>query len=127
MTTIHIDSEIRRLFETIDAMDADGFAAAFTPDGSFRFGNAEAVVGREAIRDSVAGFFSTIGGLHHRLTGVWTGAWEHGHVRAVEAEVVYTRQDRTTTPPIPATSTLRMRGHLVQDYRVFVDLAPLLS
>lgn len=127
MATIHIDPMTRHLFETIDAMDAGGFAAAFTSDGSFRFGNAEAVVGREAIRDAVAGFFSTIGGLHHRVTGVWTGAWEHGHVRSVEVEVVYTRKDGTTAPPIPATSTLRMRGHLIQDYRIFVDLAPLFS
>lgn len=122
-----VDAGTRRLFETIDAMDADGFAAAFTPDGSFRFGNAEPVVGREAVRDAVAGFFATIGGLSHRLTGVWAGAWEHGSVRSVEADVTYTRRDGSTTPPIPATSTLRMRGDLIQDYRIFVDLSPLFA
>ena len=108
-------------------MDAEGFAAAFAPDGSFRFGNAEPVAGREGVRDAVAGFFSTIGGLRHRVTGVWTGAWERGPVRSVEAEVVYTRRDGSVTPPIPATSTLRMRDDLIQDHRIYADLTPLFA
>src|SRR5439155_8518489 len=49
------DAETRRLFETIDAMDAAALAARFTPDGSFRFGNAEPAVGREAIQEAVGG------------------------------------------------------------------------
>lgn len=127
MPAIAVDTETRRLFEMIDAMDAEGFAATFAADGSFRFGNADPVAGREAVRDAVAGFFSTIGSLRHRVTGVWTGAWEHGAVRSVEVEVVYTRKDGSVTPAIPATSTLRMRGDLIQDYRIFVDLTPLFA
>jgi SnoaL-like domain len=127
VATISVDARTRRLFETIDAMDAEGFAAAFTPEGSFRFGNAGPVTGREAVRDAVAGFFASLGGLSHRVTGVWTGTWEHGPVRSVEAEVTYTRKDGSVTPPIPATSTLRMRGDLIQDYRIFADLAPLFA
>jgi hypothetical protein len=121
------DAETRRLFETIDAMDAAALAAYFTPDGSFRFGNAEPVVGREGIEQAVAGFFSAIGGLRHRITGIWAGSWEHGVVRSVEAEVTYRRKDGTHTLPLPATSTIRMKSDQVHDYRVFVDLTPLFS
>lgn len=38
-----------RLLAVIDARDADGFVAFLTPDAEFRFGNAPAVHGREAI------------------------------------------------------------------------------
>ena len=59
------------LFAAIDARDADGFVEYLCEDGVFRFGNAEPVAGRAAIREAVAGFFSTIAGLEHRLTRTW--------------------------------------------------------
>jgi hypothetical protein len=121
------DAQTQRLFETIDKMDAAGFAAYFTPDGSFRFGNAEPAVGREAVEKAAEGFFGTIGGLRHRLIGVWLGSWERGAVRSVEAEVTYTRNDGSQTPALPATTTLRMKGDLVQDCRVFMDVSPLFT
>jgi len=119
------DAETRRLFETIDAMDAAALAARFTPDGSFRFGNAEPAVGREAIQEAVGGFFAAIGGLRHRVVGVWAGSWELGAVKSVEAEVSYTRKDGSQMPPLPVTSTLRLRGDLIHDYRIFMDVSPL--
>jgi hypothetical protein len=106
-------------------MDSVGFARAFAHDGSFRFGNAQPVVGARTIERSVAGFFSTIAGLKHRILGIWSGTWEHGPVKSVELEVVYTRADGTVTEPIPATTTLRIEDGRIRDYRIFVDLAPL--
>jgi hypothetical protein len=115
------------VFESIDAMDAAGFAKAFTENGSFTFGNAEPVVGRCQIEEAVAGFFSSIGGLRHEISGVWTGRWEAGDVKSVEGTVHYTRQDGAAVQPIPAVSTLRLRGDLIEDYRIFVDLGPLFA
>jgi hypothetical protein len=119
--------ETRRVFEIVDAMDAAGLAALFTPDGSFRFGNAEPVVGRDAIERAVGGFFGTIRGLKHRILGVWDGTWEHGVVRSVEAEVLYTRKDGSQTAPLPVTSTMRFKGDLIHDYRIFADVSPLFA
>jgi hypothetical protein len=48
-------------------------------------------------------------------------------VKSVEAEIVYTRKDGSRTPPLPSTSTIRLKGDLIQDYRIFMDLAPLFS
>jgi hypothetical protein len=121
------DAATRRLFETIDAMDAAGLAAYFTHDGSFRFGNAEPAVGREAVEQAAGGFFAAIGGLSHHITGVWAGGWEHGAVKSVEADVTYTRKDGSRTAPLPVTSTLRMKGDLIRDYRIFIDVSPLFS
>ena len=115
------------LFDAVDALDATAFAERFTEDGTFRFGNAPAVVGRQRIEESVAGFFSTISGLKHEIVGVWSGAWEGGAVTSVETTVTYLRKDATVTDAIPATSTPRMRGNLIVDFRIFADVSPLFA
>jgi hypothetical protein len=115
------------LFRAVDAMDASTFAKAFAEDGTFRFGNSEPVVGREQVEQNVSGFFSMIGGLSHDIIGVWSGTWEGGEVKSVEAEVTYTRQDGTRTQPLPVTSTLRIEGDQIKAYRIFMDVAPLFA
>jgi hypothetical protein len=115
------------LFDAVDALDATAFAERFTEDGTFRFGNAPPVAGRRQIEESVAGFFSTISGLKHEIVGVWSGAWEGGAVTSVETMVTYRRRDATVTDPIPVTSTLRMRGDLIADFRVFADISPVFA
>jgi ketosteroid isomerase-like protein len=118
---------VAQLFTTVDAMQPEAAAAYFTDDAVFRFGNAPPAHGREAIRQALTGFFDMIGGLHHHVTGVWRGQWEHGQVLAVEAEVTYTRQDGSQTPPLPVTSTLRSVDGRIQDYRIFMDPSPLFA
>jgi ketosteroid isomerase-like protein len=127
MSVIAVDQWVADLFHTIDNMDAATFASAFTEDGTFRFGNSEPAVGREQVEQSVSGFFSMIGGLSHQVIGVWSGSWEGGEVTSVETEVVYTRKDGTLTQALPATSTLRMEGDRVKDFRIFADIAPLFA
>jgi hypothetical protein len=121
------DDWLMGFFRLIDAMDADTASQAFADDGTFRFGNADPAVGREQVRDNISVFFAMIAALDHRITGVWSGDWEQGEVKSVEAEVVYTRRDGSRTMPLPVTSTLRMRAGLIQDYRIFMDISPLFA
>jgi ketosteroid isomerase-like protein len=114
-------------FRAIDSRDVLTVAAAFAEDGTFRFGNSEPAVGRQQVEQAIFGFNSTIEGLRHDITGVWSGAWDGGEVKIVEARVTYTRKDGTRTEPLPVVSTIRMRGHQIQDYRIFMDIAPLFA
>jgi SnoaL-like protein len=109
------------LFDQIECMDAPAVARRFSADGRFRFGNNEPAVGREEIEQSIASFFNMIGGLRHEITGVWSGTWDGGEVKSVEAEVTYTRRDGSRTAPLPVTSTIRLGDGGIKDYRVFVD------
>jgi len=68
-----------------------------------------------------------IAGLTHEVTGVWSGRWEGAAVKSIGAVVTYTRKDGTVTRPLPVTSTLRMRGDLIKDYRIFMDVSPLFA
>jgi len=109
-----------RLFAIIDARDADGFVAALTADAEFRFGNAPAVRGREAIRAAVAGFFSAIAACRHRLLASWDGPG----TTVCEGEVTYTRHDGSTVT-LPFVNVFALRGDRIASYRIYIDNAPL--
>jgi ketosteroid isomerase-like protein len=111
-----------RLFAVIDARDADGFVAQLTPDAEFRFGNAPAVHGREAIRAAVANFFAMIAGCRHRLLGHWNGPG----TSVCEGEVTYTRRDGTTVT-VPFANVFELRGERIAAYRIYIDNTPLFS
>ena len=111
---------VTEMFADIDSMDADKFVSYLTPNGRFQFGNAEPGVGRVAIRDGVAGFFSTINGLRHTITGYW----QQGNVVIVELAVEYTRKDGKVVT-LPCANIFRMDGLLVRDYRIFMDVSPI--
>ena len=111
---------IRALFQTIDSMDADAFAAFLTADAEFQFGNWPAVSGRAGAREAVAQFFGTIAGLSHEIIGIW----QDGDVVTCRLRVTYTRQDGRKVS-VPAADILRFRGEQIADYRIYIDVTPL--
>lgn len=112
-----------RLFADIDSMDAGLFVSHLTDHARLRFANAPIVEGRDAIEEAIAGFFTTIGGLRHRVVE----EWHADGATIVEAEVTYTRLDGDDVT-LPAAIILRRDqadGEKVVDYRIFVDQGPL--
>jgi ketosteroid isomerase-like protein len=107
------------MFADIDRMDAKAFASYLSEDCVLRFGNADAVRGREAIEGAIAGFFATIKGLSHEILA----EWDVDDTTILQFETTYTRMDdRRVT--VPAVTILRRGGDLIDDYRIYVDLAP---
>ena len=114
-----MDSWVRDLFNAVDAMDSEKFVSFLTDDARFRFGNADAVAARDGIRKAVAGFFGTIGGLHHDILNVWEVP---GSV-LTELRVTYTRKDGKKVE-LPCVNVFTMDGSKIRDYRIFIDIAP---
>jgi uncharacterized protein (TIGR02246 family) len=113
----------KEIFACVDRRDAKGFAGFFASNGRFVFGNADPIVGREAIADAVDAFFAGLRGLRHQTLNRWDGP--AGTV--VEAAVEYVRPDGRTVA-VPAVSIFACDDTgLVADYRIFVDLAPLFA
>ena len=77
------------LFADIDSMDPDAFAKHLADDVRFKFGNSEPVIGRDAVRDTWAGFCEAIDGVSHEVIE----QWEDGPATIVESTVTYTRKD----------------------------------
>jgi SnoaL-like domain len=110
------------LFTDIDSMEPDRFAQHLSPGATMRFGNAPPVHGREAISDAWASFCETLDGVHHDIVE----QWEVGEATIVEASATYTRKDHSVVT-VPVVTIYRARGKLIDDYRIFIDLAPLFA
>jgi ketosteroid isomerase-like protein len=107
------------IFADIDAFDLDKFVAHLTEDVTFRFGNAEPAVGRAAVREAVAGFFTTIDGLTHHILNVW----DAGDITIAQINVEYVRKDGKHVT-VPNADILTFDGDLVSNWQIYIDVAP---
>lgn len=108
------------MFEASDRMDVDGWVQPQTEDVFFRFGNAEPIKGREAVRAAIKEFFGMIRGIRHTIVA----DWEVGDTVIQQLEVTYTRQDGNEVT-VPAANILRFRDGQIAEYLIYVDQAPL--
>ena len=70
---VKTDYWVTGVFHAMDSLDAAAVMRLFGEEPTLRFGNAEPAVGRDAVEAMVAGMFTLVAGLHHEITGVWTG------------------------------------------------------
>jgi ketosteroid isomerase-like protein len=110
------------LFADIDSMAPDRFVAHLADDVAFRFGNADPVHGRSAVRAVWAGFCDTVDGVRHDLVA----QWDTGDAVIAESDVTYTRKDGGHVT-VPVVTIYRPAAGLIEDYRVFIDLVPLFA
>lgn len=111
---------IRDVFARVDSFDPARFAEIFAAEGTMVFANGDPMVGPAAVEQGVGGFFSTINGLSHRLLA----EWHDGGASVAQLETTYDRQDGKQVT-VPVVSIIRRRDDgLVDDYRVFFDIAP---
>jgi ketosteroid isomerase-like protein len=110
---------VKNYYAVVDSMDIEKYGALHTEDVRLRFGNAEPVVGRDAVVRGIADFWASIKALRHNFVQTW----EEGNVEIVEALIDYTRHDGKVVT-VPCVSILRKRGDLLQDLRIYIDIAP---
>ncbi|MDA0179324.1 nuclear transport factor 2 family protein [Solirubrobacter phytolaccae] len=103
-------------------MEPEAFTRHLSDDVRFTFGNSETVVGRDNVRDVWAGFCDGIAGVSHAVIE----QFEAGPATIVESTVTYTRKD-TSTVSLPVVTIYRGEGDLIDDYRIFMDVAPLFT
>ena len=58
-------------YADVDAMRLEPFVERHSDDAAVVFGNNPAAVGKEAIRATIGGFWSMIGGLRHERRNLW--------------------------------------------------------
>ena len=111
-----------QLFSDIDSMDPERFAAHLAEDVTMRFGSAEPIQGRDAVRDAWAEFCDGLDGVSHE----GLRRWESEEGTAAEANVTYTKKDGGTVT-VPVATLWREGDGGITDYRIFIDLAPLFA
>jgi hypothetical protein len=108
-----------RLFATIDSA---GFVQFLTADARFRFGNAAELVGPQAIRAALVGFFAAISSSQHRLHEFWSAERSVG----CEGDVRYGRLDGSFVS-FPFANIFRLQGRYIASYHIYIDNSTLFA
>ena len=111
-----------RVFAVIDAGDTAGFIDLLTPDAQFRFGNAPVIIGADAIRSVVAGFFKAIASSRHQLLKTWNDP----ATAVCEGVVTYTRHDGSSLR-VPFANVFDLKGDKIAAYRIYIDNSALFA
>jgi len=111
---------IEKYYKIVDSMDLAAFETMHTSDARVLFANFPAAEGRQAIAGAIGQFWSTIGGLSHRIVN----RWDHADETILEVAVDYTRLDGSHVV-LPCVSIIRPEDDKVKELRVFIDVAPI--
>ena len=113
---------LEEIGKVIDSKDAEKFASYITENGTFKFGNNDAVIGRKPISDYVAAFFTMIKSSEHKVVNFW----DTGDNIIWQGEVLYTRLDEKKVNVI-FTNIFYMNGSLIDKYLIYIDNTPLFA
>lgn len=118
-----LGTQLSALGKIIDSKDANKFASVFTADGSFIFGNQDAVVGPEAISAYCAYFFARIKSSTHTLVAVH----QEGNTITWQGICTYVKHDGTVLP-CPFCNIVTMNemnieanNPQVKKYQIYID------
>src|SRR3954468_16979908 len=114
--------DVKEIFADIDSMNPDRFVENLTEDVVFRFGNGDPVVGRPAVREAVAGFYTTIAGMTHHLLKTY----DVDDTTITQLDVEYERLDGKSVVT-PNVAVLVFDGDRVKNWQIYIDLAPVFA
>jgi ketosteroid isomerase-like protein len=113
-----MNCRIPQLFEAVDSRDAENLAPFLAEDVTLQFGSSESISGKQAFLASSREFSASIAAIHHEITELWNPEPDVAVLR-----VTYRRLDgRELT--LPCCNVFRVRGGLVRDYRIYMDITP---
>lgn len=113
---------IEEYFTIVDATDLDAFIELHTDDAVVNINDNPPAVGKDAIRETIGGFWSVIGGLSHNIVN----RYEDGDTTILESEVTYTRQDGQQVT-INTASVLHRNGDKVDRLAFYNDPSPIFA
>jgi ketosteroid isomerase-like protein len=116
---------IMDVFASMDAGDVDAMVTHMTDDVSTQFGNQPQVYGKTAFRALFEQVGQAIKGLRHEVLDLFH-AVEDFDVWVVRLNVSYQLLNGSTVI-LPCCNVFRMRGDLVCEYRVYMDIGPVMS
>jgi ketosteroid isomerase-like protein len=112
---------IREMFAAGDRGDTDRLLSFLTDDVVLVFGNAEPV-GRGGIKEQWGQIMSTLKGIRHEIHDIWHAA-EDPDVLIARMTVHYSKLDGSVVS-VPCVNVFRLKGDLVADYRIYIDVSP---
>ena len=119
---MHIHDDIQSVFSILDRKDATAYSELLTENSVFRFGNMDAVMGKQAIHEAQSGFFGSIKAMRHELIRTW----KDGSSIAIEGKVTYTRADDSSVT-LPFVDVFEFEGEKISATIIYMDINPLFN
>jgi ketosteroid isomerase-like protein len=122
-----VDSHEHAILAVLAAIDAGDLAAAtnyLCDDVTVLFGNFEPLVGTSMFTKLFEQFTSSLAAVRHEIHDVWASNDLGVLIATMTAH--YTRTDGRCVS-LPCCNVFRMRGGLVAEYRVYMDISPALA
>lgn len=116
---------IMDVFATMDAGDVDAMVAHMTDDVRTQFANQPEIRGKTAFRALFKQIGQAITGLRHEVLDLWHTV-EDFDIWVVRLNVTYQLLNGNTVT-LPCCNVFRMRGELIYEYRVYMDIGPVLE
>jgi ketosteroid isomerase-like protein len=113
----------RALIGAVDRSDFDTIEALAAPDVGFRFGNADPTHTRAELVAAAQSFLGSIAGIHHEFVDLW----EIGDGTVVGVMDVHYRRLDGRELDLPCCNVFRVRDGLVRDYRIYMDVNPVIA
>ncbi|MFM0630073.1 nuclear transport factor 2 family protein [Paraburkholderia xenovorans] len=113
---------VSEVYEAVDSKDERRLARFLTDNCTFVYANNDPVIGRAKIAEYSKNFMALIAGIEHQLLEVWAV----DDIVISRIEVTYTRKDGSTLT-VPAVTIWRVRDRQIDDYRIYIDVAPLFT
>lgn len=113
---------VQAMCAAVDEGDAAAFAAWFAEDATYRFGNADTLVGPGAIAEATRGARTVLPWVRHRVD----------QVAEIDDQLfcrftIETEAPDGTPLALPCVTVITMAGERIGDYRVHMDLSPALG
>jgi ketosteroid isomerase-like protein len=113
------------VFAAMDVGDLDGLVRHLTDDVTTRFGNTAEIYGKAAFRALFNEVGQVVCGMRHDVLDLWHVV-EDFDVWVVRLNVSYRLLDGRCVI-LPCCNVFRMRGDLICEYRVYMDIGPVLD
>ncbi len=110
---------VRAMCAAVDAGDAEAFGRWFTDDATYRFANADTLVGRPAIVAATAGAAGALPWVRHTVEQVAPVGDQLFCVFTI-----HTAAPDGTELALPCVTLIRMSDDQICDYRVHLDISP---
>lgn len=113
---------LRDYYDDVDNMRMPEYINHHTDDVVVKFANNPPAVGKAEVEQSLGHFWEMIAGLKHNFVNVYTD----GDTTVLEADIDYGRKDGGHVT-VPCTTILHRQGELVDQVRIYLDLAPVFA
>lgn len=123
MYTVQSAATVRALLDAVDSRDLDTLDSYIADDVYFRFGNTNPTNTKSGFTAAMHPFLRGIGGIRHEVVEMWEIP---GGGVITTMDVHYTRLDGHQLV-LPCCNVFRLRDGLVFDYRIYMDVTPVIA